>query len=307
MELKALRAFLKVAETGSMSQAATSLGLTQSSLSRIVGGLERELGSVLFHRTGRGVALTEAGAAALSRTRNILLETDALAVSLRESGQGLSGMVTLGLMQTLTAGIAGPLFEEVRRLHPGIRLRLLEGFSANIAEWLAEGRADIALVSRYRKSDALKDEVLKTSHLMLVGYGEAARGGREIGFREVARLPLVLPAPPNATRLAVDRAARHLGMALNVAIEADSLEAQKAIISRPECFTLLDLQAVEREVARGQIHARPVVAPRIQRLVVISTTPQRPLSQATKGVIDIIRRLHGSESRARRALAGQST
>lgn len=294
MELKALRAFLTVAETGSMSQAAIALGLTQSSLSRIVGALERELGSALFHRTGRGVALSEAGAAALPRARSILLESEELGASLRGSGEALSGVVTVALMQTLTAGVAGPLFEEVRAQHPGIRLRLLEGFSANIVEWLAEGRADIALVSRYRKSDARKDEVLRTSHLMLVGNGAAARGGREIAFREVARLPLVLPALPNATRVAIDRAARHLGATLNVVVEADSLEAQKAIISRPGCFTLLDLEAVEREVARGRIHARPVVSPRIQRLVVISTTPQRPVSRATRAVISAIRRIYGA-------------
>lgn len=292
MELKFLKDFLKVAEMGSVSQAAVALGLTQSSLSRIIARLEHEFGGKLFHRTGRGLSLTEEGVLALPRIRNIVLESEELRASLRGRDRNPSGTVTLAMMPTLTVSIVGPLFEEIRRRHPDIRLRLLEGFSANVAEWVADGRADIALVSRYRKSDARKDQVLGMSHLMLVGNGEAARGGREISFREVAKLPMVLPGSPNATRVAIDRVAGNLGVTLNVVAEADSLEAQKAFISQPGCYTLLDPQAVPREVKQGLIHARPVVAPRIQRLVVISTTPQRPPSLAAKTIIEIIKRVY---------------
>lgn len=296
MDLKSLRAFLKVAEIGSISQAAVALGLTQSSLSRVIGRLEHEFGGRLFHRTGRGLALSEAGAAALPRARNIVLEFDELRSALRDQERIPSGTVTLAMMPTLTSAVAGPLFEEIRRRHPKIRLRLLEGFSAHVAEWVADGRADIGLVSRYRKTDVRKDEVLGISHLMLVGNGEEAFGGRDITFREASRLPLVLPGNPNATRVAIDRVAGNLRVALNVIAEADSLEACKAMVSQPGCFTILDLQAVQREVKLGQIHARPIVAPRIERIVVISTTPQRPVSQAAKSVIVAIRRLYKRQS-----------
>jgi DNA-binding transcriptional LysR family regulator len=292
MEIETLRAFLKVAEIGSISAAAITMGLTQSSLSRTIAKLEEAFGGKLFHRTGRGLAITEAGLAALPRVRNIVAEFDELRAFLREEDKVSSGLVTLAIMPTLTAAVAGPLFDQVRRSHPGIRLQLLEGFSASISEWIANGRADIALVSRYSKSDARKDEILGVSHLMLVGSGPQAQGGRDITFREVSRLPLVLPGIPNGTRLAIDRVAGNAGVTLNVIAEADSLEAQKAMIGQPGCFTLLDLQAVQREIKLGLVHARPVVAPRIERIVVISTTPQRPVSRATKSVIAIIRRLY---------------
>src|SRR5438445_6067734 len=143
MDLKQLRAFVKVAEFGNISQAAISLGLTQSSLSRIVAGLERELGGALFHRTGRGVTLTEIGEAALARARGIVVNSEQLVAEIRDINQAPSGTVTLALLPSLMRSIVGDLFEEVRRTHPRVTLRMLEGFSGQIEEWLADGRADI--------------------------------------------------------------------------------------------------------------------------------------------------------------------
>ena len=66
MELKSLSAFVRVADLGNVSHTAIDLGITQSSLSRVIAGLERSLGTTLFRRTGRGVQLTEAGSAVLA-------------------------------------------------------------------------------------------------------------------------------------------------------------------------------------------------------------------------------------------------
>ena len=292
MDLKALRAFVKVAELGSISQAAMALGLTQSSLSRIVAGLEKSFGSPLFYRTGRGVTLTDVGDAALPRARRIVIESEQLFAEVRDFGQEPSGVVTLGLMPSLMTSIAGPLYREVREHHPRITLRMLEGFSARVEEWLADGTADIGFVSRYRKADFRKGELLATSHLVLVGVPGESREPRSIRFRELARIPLVLPAIPNGLRIAVDAVAHRLGVKLNVVAEADSLEAQKAIISLRGCRTVLSLHTVQREVASGALAARAIVEPQMPRAIIISTTTQRPLSRAARQVIAVVRRLN---------------
>jgi LysR family nitrogen assimilation transcriptional regulator len=293
LELKALQALVKVAELGNISQAAISLGLTQSSLSRIISAIERDFGSPLFYRTGRGVALTELGESTIPRIRNIVLSSEQLLADVRDGGQEPSGVVTLALMPTLTGAIAEPLFDEVQRNYPGIGLRMLEGFSANIAAWLGEGRADIGLLSRYGPADARQGEVLATSHLMLVGARGAEKSKSTVRFRELDRFALVLPANPNGTRVAIERVARKLQVKLNVAVEADSLEAQKAIIGRHDCFTITDPKTVEAEVASGRFMARTIVAPKILRRVVISATNHRPLSRAARQVMTVIRRLYG--------------
>lgn len=291
MELKTLHAFVKVAEFGNISQAAVSLGLTQPSLSRIIASLESDFGGPLFYRTGRGVTLTETGEVALPRARAIVINSDQLAADMRDLGKAPSGIVTVALLPSLVQELAGDLFEQVRQMYPEVRLRMLEGFSSQIEEWLGDGRADIALLSRYRDAQAEGEEVLSFSQLMLVGIAGSGRRRETIRFRELANLPLVLPANPNGLRVAVDAAARRLRIEIHVVSEADSLQAQKEIIRRRNCYAVLSPQTVSNEVAQGLFEARRIVEPELPRLVVMSTTTQRPLSRAAREVSRIVRRL----------------
>ncbi len=293
MELKDLRAFVRVAEFANISQAAVSLGLTQSSVSRIIAALERDFGSPLFYRTGRGVALTETGQAALPKARSILVNSDQLIVDIRDFGQAPSGVVTVALLPWMMHNIAGDLFDEVRRTYPGITLRMIEGFSGRNEEWLADGRADIALIGRYRRTGSRGEEVLISSHLSLVGPRSKNAELPTITFRELAKVPLVLPSTPHGLRIAVNAMARSKRIKMNVVAEADSFEAQKAIVSRQGCFMVLSPETGERELASGVFHAREIVDPNMPRLVVMSTTTHRPLSRAAREVAGIVRRLVG--------------
>ena len=74
MEIDELRAFIEVAQTGSFSQAAEALFLTQPAVSKRVANLEAELGLQLFDRIGRRTALTEAGSTLLPRARELPME-----------------------------------------------------------------------------------------------------------------------------------------------------------------------------------------------------------------------------------------
>lgn len=291
MELKGLRAFVKVADFGNISQAAISLGLTQSSVSRIIAALERDLGSPLFYRTGRGVALTEAGKAAIDKARSIVIGTDQLIVDVRDFGQAPSGTVTLAMLPWLMRHVGGSLFDHVRRAYPNVFLRMMEGYSLRNEEWLADGRVDIAILSRYRKVRSQREELMVVSDLSLVGPQNASTERRTIGFRELAKLPLVLPSSPNGLRVAVNAVARRLKLELNIVAEADSFEAQKAIVSSQRCYMVLTPQTVEREVASGLFRASTIVNPKIPRLVVMATTTHRPLSRAAREVTAILRKL----------------
>jgi DNA-binding transcriptional LysR family regulator len=295
MELRTLRILVRVAEAGNISQAAAGLGTSQSSLSRAIAEVEREVGAALFYRTGRGVALTEVGESLLPGARRIVTSADDLFAEARDRAREPSGVVTLALMPTLTRVIAEPLFETARREHPRIQLRMLEGSSSHVAEWLADGRADVGLLSRFGASAPAGEEILSSSHMMLVAARTArASSGGSVRFRELARTPLVLPAPPNGTRIAIDRTARRLGITLDVVVETDSLEAQKAIVARHGCCTILDPKTVEDEVARGLFVTRPLIAPRLLRHVVIATTTQRGLSRAARHVMALVRQMRSS-------------
>lgn len=291
MEFKDLRTFVRVAESGSISQAAFALGLTQSSVSRIVASLEKEMGGLLFHRTGRGVALTETGAAAIARARSILRECDQLVADMRDIGASPSGVVTLALLPWMMHRIAGDLYDEIRTRYPRIVLRMIEGFSARNEEWLADGRTEIALIGRYRAAPARGEELLISSWLFLVGPRRSDAHVATVGFRELAEVPLVLPSLPHGLRVALNAVAHRKRMKMNIVAEADSFEAQKAIASRQGCFMVLSPQTFQRELAQGTFHSRQIVEPVMPRLVVMMTTTHRPLTRAARAVAGMVRKL----------------
>jgi len=290
-DLDALRLFVKVAELGNLSRAATVIGTTQPSVSRALRALESSLQAALFHRTGRGVKLTTVGEQTLPRARALLAHADQFSVDLRDQTRTPTGTVTVALLTMYMHMLAADLFDEVHRQFPGIVLRLLESFSVEHEDWLSNGQVDIALVTHYGKPGRDKQQVLAMSNVMVVGNPDLGGDGDELPFRTLASVPLVLPASPNGLRLCVDEEARRRGFRLNVVLEADSIEAQHAIISRERCYALWSQHSVRLQRFDASFAARRITDPRLPRCVMMKTTTHHPLSRATREVARILRRL----------------
>ncbi|MFA7667202.1 MAG: LysR family transcriptional regulator [Burkholderiaceae bacterium] len=290
-KLDALRLFVKVAELGNLSHAAEAIGTTQPSVSRTLRALERSLQTTLFHRTGRGVTLTPMGEQALPRARALLAHADQFSADIREQSNAPTGTVTVALLTMYMQMLTARLFEEVGRQFPGIVLRLLESFSVEHEDWLSSGRVDIALVTRYRDTGLDGQDMLAMSNVMVVGNPDLGGDGDELPFSALASIPLVLPAAPNGLRLRVDEEARRRGMRLNVVLEADSIEAQHAIISRERCYALWSEHSVRLQRVDAHFAARRIVDPELPRCVVMKTTTHHPLSRASREVARVLRRL----------------
>ena len=101
-DLRLLRVFGAVAEQRSLTRAAAGLGEDQSSLSRRISALEVALGGRLFHRTGRGVTLTELGEQLQPRINGILADLAALAEDARGERDSPRGDVELGVVPSMS-------------------------------------------------------------------------------------------------------------------------------------------------------------------------------------------------------------
>ncbi len=136
------RAFLVTAEEGSLSAAARALGMTQPTLSRQVGALEKELGIALFERMGRGIELTPAGLALVEHVR--AMGDAANRVSLTASGKSdtLAGNICISATEATAAYILPPIIHKLRAAEPGIEIELI---ASNSASDLKRREADIAI------------------------------------------------------------------------------------------------------------------------------------------------------------------
>jgi len=279
--------FAKVAELGSLSRASAALDMPQSVVSRHIAQLEEESGSRLFRRTGRGVVLTELGERIYPRIKAMMLEGEQLADDIRSSRGVPMGEVRLGLLPSTVALLAGPLFAQAKKQFPEVQLHITEGSSAQLEEWLKEGRLDVSLLLREENTARPDEPVLtKLPLLLIVPLGHPLALRKTIPFNEVLQLPLVLPSNPHPMRSRLETLARQQDAALNISAEADSIHLQHEIAAHGGGFAITAGQLSEPE--RERLATLHIVDPVLSRSVVLGTTLHRPSTQALREVSKLI-------------------
>lgn len=290
MEIGHLKTFVQVAALGSISRSASVCGVAQSALSRQIACLEAEFGERLFHRTGRGVSLTEFGAAVLPRIEALVIEAEQLLEDIKAQGREIVGQVTLGVLASLSPSLLTPLLTRLRDRAPGIKMRILDGFTDRIEDWLANGRVDVGIVYGQRSSSAASGELLFMADEHLVSRpGEALTASDSVSLRRLGDLPMILPAIPNRHRMLVQRAFAHDKVPLTVTSELDFIPSIKELVAAGNGYTLLPLHAVQQEVAAGVLQVARIVRPLISRAVLLRASTQRPPSRASREVMRVIR------------------
>jgi LysR family nitrogen assimilation transcriptional regulator len=295
LNLSSIGTFTRVAELGSFSKAAVSLKIAQPSISRIISELESTIGGELFYRTGRGAKLSELGEMLLPRAQALLQTAEQLETDAAGFGRAPVGNVSVASLPSLTQPLASTLYNYVREHTPGIKLRLIEGFSDQVERWVAEGAVDIGLLSKYKNVLASRDDVLFRADLMLVRAGNVASGPKVVQFADLDGLPMVLPSSTNGLRIVLEETARRHKIKLNVVVEAESLVAQREIVIKCGCNSVMARQALD-EIGPGQsLVGSRINEAGLERYVVAATTQQRPLSKAARVVLQAIRHTLGAK------------
>ncbi|MEU3647433.1 LysR substrate-binding domain-containing protein [Lentzea sp. NPDC034063] len=145
MELRQLRYVVAVAEHRHFRRAAQALGMTQPSLSRQVGAVERELGTALFERTARGAVLTAAGEVYVVHARRVLDEVAAGATEAQRAARGQTGSLRLGFVGEALIELLPSLLARFRSAHPGVHLECRELSTAQSGAALLAGDIDLAI------------------------------------------------------------------------------------------------------------------------------------------------------------------
>jgi DNA-binding transcriptional LysR family regulator len=170
LELRHLRYFVVIAETGNLTRAAVRLHVTQPSLSQAMRELETEVGCALFLRRARGVDLTDGGRALRARAADILERAAEAPLAARNAAHGATGELVVGFTGSSVYGVLPALLSRFRERCPEVTLSLREMLTDVQLEALRERRID-------------------------VGLSRPAAGEPGIASRTVARLPFVAALP----------------------------------------------------------------------------------------------------------------
>src|SRR5437660_148359 len=297
MELHQLRYFVTVVRDGTFTKAAERLYITQPSLSEQIRKLETELGSPLFQRLGRRLALTSAGESLLPHAEKVMFELEQARARVQEVRGLRRGRLSIGVLPSVSARLLPKFLAEFRHQHPGIEVSLREeNDSVEFEQMVHEGVLDLAIVRLPARRNDLEVEFLVREPLVMVAPpGHRLGDKRSVALAELANESFVTMKPGHGLRECLQKFCRQAGFDPRIVFEAGHLGSVIGLVLAGVGITVVPRMAAGLEGRR--IRVRDSFAYR--DLGVIWRQGQ-PLSPPARLFLDMMRRSADVEVRGGR-------
>lgn len=292
MEIRQLAALVAVADAGSVTAAARVLRMVQPAVTRQIRTLEQEVGVLLFTRTRQGMVLTAEGELLVDRARRALGELERARLEISPARDEVTGVVSVGLLESVADMLTEPLAASVARAYPGIELRILTAYSGHLRQWLDAGDIDMSLIYNLSPTPSLAVMPLLREKLWAAAPPEADLSGQApVSWAELLEHPLVLPVPGHGLRALIDLALSRLSAPPRVAVQVNSMHLQKQLVLAGRGWTVLPAAGVASDVATGRLSGAPLTTPEVERSVVLGLRVGRRTPLAVESVASELGRL----------------
>ncbi len=226
IKLEQYRVFYAVAETGSFSEAAKRLFITQSAVSQQIRLLENELGVLLFSRGRKGAKLTSHGellASYVKRSLDEINNAENLFMNMKSLDEG---SLRIGAGDTITRYYLLSKLDQFHTKYPGIKIEIVNRVTSEALSQLLSGKIDVAFVNLpidMNVFHGIKTLETETLHdIFIAGKKYEYLKKITLDMKEVANLPLVMLEPKSNTRKVTDDYFRTRGVTLNPEFELGS-------------------------------------------------------------------------------------
>ncbi|AGI25021.1 DNA-binding transcriptional regulator [Pseudomonas sp. ATCC 13867] len=248
--LRQLATFTAIAELGNVTQAATRIALSQSAASQALQELERALGTRLFDRSGKRLALNDNGRAFYPKASALLAQGEEL--------ENLFGVAPVQLSLGASRSIGGYLLPQVMAGFlaelPDSRLQLQVANSRDVIEALAEFRLDVAFIEAPIQHPQIQLTPWTDDELLLVAAPDHPLAlARQVSLEDLAAARWVLRESGSGTRVTFEQQVLPRLGSLNAPLEISNAEAIKHLVGRGAGITCLSQRVVHAELARGEL------------------------------------------------------
>jgi DNA-binding transcriptional LysR family regulator len=255
MDIRQLKAFVAIAESGTFTAGAARVHVTQAAISMQIRQLETETRAQLFIRAPRRVILTEAGEKLLERAYTILREHDAALEELAALTGAHRGRLRIGSASAMVSADPLPqILKELRGTYAAVETSVVSGTSQLLVKQVLAGELDAAFVSLPVEARGVQTELLSEDYLVAIASPRHPMAKQKIvSAYALAGEKLILGERGGNTRRLIDQFFAQGGVTLKVAMELSRLAAIKRMVEEDMGVGIVPLQSVHKEVRSGSL------------------------------------------------------
>jgi len=279
-----LKAFITVAELGSFSEAADSLYLTQSAISKRIALLEQQIGKRLFDRIARQVSLTEAGTELLPRARRILQEYENALQAINDLSGEASGTLRLAISHHLGLHRLPPILKQFAQQYPNVTLDIEFMDSEKAYEQVLHGESEVAVITLALDShhNINSKKIWNDPLRFICAQDHPLAALKNPALKDLAEYPIILPGLNTYTGRIIQNLFQKEGIPLKAPMSTNYLETISTMVEIGLGWSVLP-----ETLVRG-LHVMPFEAVRIERELGYIHHTKRSLSNAAVAFLGLM-------------------
>jgi DNA-binding transcriptional LysR family regulator len=287
LDLRDLRYFETVAETGHVGRAAKKLFRTQPALTGAIRRLEEIVGTPLFERAGRGIRLTPAGVALHARARELRIASEDAVREIEELGKGVAGLIRIGTVPTVARFLLPPLCREFLKEAPGVTFKTVIGHNDVLRTGLRSGDLDVVVsFSWSAEEDIISHPILEDDCVVVASRAHPIFRGK-VKLKDLLNYRWVLAGPTVATRQWLENVFHEKGLpGPTVQIETNLILLLPPLIEQNKLLSFVS----RRHLGHGStLKEVPLKETTMRRRFAVTYRRDSYLSPAATRCVDLLR------------------
>lgn len=290
MELRNLITFIHVAELGSFTRTAETLGYSQSTISFQIRQLEEELSCLLFERINHTITLTQRGHQLLSYAHQIRTLTDEFKDNLGREDE-CSGNFHIVTPDSVCEDMINANYITFHRKYPSISLKFTTADTSDMMEMLDRNEADLIMTldnHMYHKDYVIAKEQQLPTHFVTSTSSKFA-GAKGLSIREIVDEPFVLTEYGQGYRRVLDKELARLSLEITPVLEIGRTDVITSVISKSNMISFLPDFVTEERVSAGELCCLDVCDVDVSIYKQLIYHKNKWLSKGLKALIDFIK------------------
>jgi len=292
MDNTALRYFLEVARSGSLSRASGRLYVAVSALSRQIAKLEEELGTPLFERRPRGMVLSDAGRMLAEHARRSLLETERVVGEIRSLSEGARATIRIASSEGVAPHFLPQVIAHFLKTWPGTQFQLDVSAPSIATQRVRDGTTDIAVcfsIAPEKEINVHYSQRAPIYALMRRGHPLAAR--ESVSLRDLTPWPLAMNHEGVTIRQLFDISCSLEGVIFEPVFVSNYHAAMQTFVRLTDAVTLTGWLTVRSRLDVDGLAAVPITNPALhQRTLQVQTMAGRTLPQTMQAFVELLKR-----------------